>query len=795
MFENLRKIEKKEGISLIVLIVTIGVMIILASVILVSVNDSIDDASIVAFAEDLSKLEDSVETYNLINDAFPTETPNEVALSQGNVINIVPADVRGDFTQELEINGDLETDSSLGVYYKIDLSKIDVESSTRGMKKSGDADIYVVSAKTMTVYYLKGETIRGETYFSLSSKISNYAQNVVTNNGNLSGEGIIAQTVGSITVTKLKKTWTNKMGITVSTYMNAGETLHVKAAGSSTEMEITTVANQNNVISFNKLADIDSSYSTQDTALNSKRGSEKYIEVYKKKSGTTVDTVKVDLSNYEVASPNISSMTYTQATNGEGNTVNIKVSDEESGVKEIRYDYLQKYDAEGQLVDYYNGVKGTTAKLDAEYLKVRGHKAQVASDGTAKLTIPFNVQRIQVLAVDNAGNWQSKEQSITYEDDSALYINAELISITKYGVTFKIVMRDINKNIIYTEHLYNIKISTDGVNYTNDNNKKMNFSDYVYAEDITDYETGYNITDYVWIKVEDSVQDGSRIFKFNLNDKATVEEKSIDATEVASNPEKYYGKEVTNYTESSGSGVKWKIFYSDRANIYLIADDYIPYDSIPYSTKDGSPTAHKPNRGSTDYEAYFIDISDDYTGSASITEEKIQKLNSKYFEYLTTNGKTSASDNMKAVAYMLDTEAWKNFKGENADYAIGCPTNEIFINSYKQMHEDSQLEYQVSDEFGYKYRNGSSGSWINYIESVVFNPDDPLYVITDNSKATSMWLASPSGAGAPNVVGVNYDGAMNIPYCNSTNIGFRPLVCLNSSVKLEEQNSGEYTIK
>ena len=75
----------------------------------------------------------------------------------------------------------------------------------------------------------------------------------------------------------------------------------------------------------------------------------------------------------------------------------------------------------------------------------------------------------------------------------------------------------------------------------------------------------------------------------------------------------------------------------------------------------------------------------DYTGSVSI-DVNLQKLNSKYFKYLSDNSTTSTNDNMKAVAYMLDTKAWEAFKGEKAEYAIGGPTSEIFIKSYNQKY-------------------------------------------------------------------------------------------------------------
>ncbi len=269
----------------------------------------------------------------------------------------------------------------------------------------------------------------------------------------------------------------------------------------------------------------------------------------------------------------------------------------------------------------------------------------------------------------------------------------------------------------------------------------------------------------------------------------------IDALEILSHPKSYYGAYVDNYTESSGSGVKWKIFYSEGKNIYLIADDYIPYDSIPNSTKDGVSTSNKPNRGETTYTstAYFDNILDDYIGSASITESKIRNLNSKYFEYLTTNGKTSENNNMKAVAYMLDIKAWEKFKGEKADYAIGGPTSEIFIKSYNQKYPDSQLEYQVRDLEGYSYRNGSSDSW-SYSVNSAFETSDPLYVITDyKTKAYVVWLASPSIIHDGDLNGL-FGGTLSVSHWNDVYAGFRPVVCLKSNVNLTQVSTDHFNI-
>ena len=285
-------------------------------------------------------------------------------------------------------------------------------------------------------------------------------------------------------------------------------------------------------------------------------------------------------------------------------------------------------------------------------------------------------------------------------------------------------------------------------------------------------------------------------------DDETGETKIIEkggAIDVASNPNKYYGAEVTNYTENSNSNVGWKIFYSDESNIYLIASDYISRSYAP--NKNGSSLTG--GDGSSDYLVRFSPVISYYKGSEDITDSRLRSLNSGYFAYLKLSGKTSTNNNMKAIAYMMDTEIWSRFKGENAEYVIGGPTFEMFIKSYKQKHPESQLEYQITDVSssytalnGYSYRKGSSGRWNSYIGSA-FSTSDSLYIITNSSKAGSLWLASPSVSGDGGSLSVinNAGGLGYADYISSSGSGLRPLVCLKSSVKLEEQGSGKYAIK
>ena len=61
----------------------------------------------------------------------------------------------------------------------------------------------------------------------------------------------------------------------------------------------------------------------------------------------------------------------------------------------------------------------------------------------------------------------------------------------------------------------------------------------------------------------------------------TSSKPGLSAEEISQNPTTYYGAEVIGYTCESDGVSKWRIFYADESNIYLIADDYIAAEDAP----------------------------------------------------------------------------------------------------------------------------------------------------------------------------------------------------------------------
>lgn len=271
----------------------------------------------------------------------------------------------------------------------------------------------------------------------------------------------------------------------------------------------------------------------------------------------------------------------------------------------------------------------------------------------------------------------------------------------------------------------------------------------------------------------------------------SITKSTINAAEVAKHPVVYCGKEVTGYTCDNSAGVsKWKIYHSDGKNIYLIADNYITGKYIP--SKDGATMT-----ASTAYtNAYYFDdtLLNKYTGAVSITDTNITPwlsyLKSSYGGSDNTNNKNI---NMKAKAYLLDTEIWKGFKNSTkAKYAIGAPTLDMFVASYNTRFA-KQIEI-IAQETGYKLKFTDGDSYKDFL---VTHDYLTAYQYKDNY-ADYMWLASPSAISSINLMYVNFGGSVSNYSYEGSDLGVRPLVCLESGVSLEKQEvNGEivYNIK
>lgn len=469
--------KSKQGISLMVLIISISVMLILLSIIIVSVNNVSGNSKLAAFATDLSSIEDLTSSYYMKNNNFPikvedSKTEEEMVMNQGTLLSRVGEENKEKFVDELKLNNDYNEESDdLGEYYPIDLRKLDIESTKRGTEENGNLkDIYVVSYPSMNIYYIDGIKVKNEKYFSLSSKLTNKVKinnNMAYKNDNKT----LTQSIDGITVKKITKGWTNNIGIYVQANLKSGEELYLQATNVNKKKLITN--DGNNEFSFNDLSEINGFTSDESNAFKSSNQKDKKITFIKQNGQNILGKIDIDMSNYETNLPNYTINPSNFLYKDDYNMVPINVSDSDSGIKEVRYEYLTKYDENGNLQKYYTNVD----EYDTEYLKSKGKRAIADKNGDITLKIDKDIQGIQLIVIDKAGNILSKNESGTplmiglYNEENTTYIGMDLKENTEKLLLY---------NLIFVNHKgissFDVSTSLDGVNYSSPTTVNVNSS-------------------------------------------------------------------------------------------------------------------------------------------------------------------------------------------------------------------------------------------------------------------------------------------------------------------------------
>ena len=213
--------------------------------------------------------------------------------------------------------------------------------------------------------------------------------------------------------------------------------------------------------------------------------------------------------------------------------------------------------------------------------------------------------------------------------------------------------------------------------------------------------------------------------------KENGEEKILTVSDIAKEPQKYYGARVTNYTQ----GASYRIFYidtdgkyGDGANtVYLRAD----YDGNRIKAL-GTSTA-----------AYEYDTS----------KTKIRQMNPEWTNYIGDLDEANWNENAKAAAYLCDTSKWTEYYDETkANYAIGGPSIELYIDSYNKTHGADSLVYTCEPTTGCG-ENIGKGYFVGANQAYSNNGFYPNYgTVNANPNGIYMnsyytWFASPAAHG------------------------------------------------
>ena len=236
------------------------------------------------------------------------------------------------------------------------------------------------------------------------------------------------------------------------------------------------------------------------------------------------------------------------------------------------------------------------------------------------------------------------------------------------------------------------------------------------------------------------------------------------------NPYDIYGKYVNYKSDGIDGNLKWRIYYTDNSNIYLISD------------KNAEDVTLSKNI-------------DEYKGSEDVNK-------SKYSKYLLWSQKNieSTNNNVKSVAYLVDTEKWEKYaKNVAADYAVASPSIDMLVCSYNKLY-DNKLTCELGTN-GYKVKfekdetisSSLKLSDIQYDVSKKTSYED-LYNLESEGTETLVkaWISSNSDYNGDSVFELQKTLNNNINHTETS--GIRPVICLKSAARLKLRDDGTYDI-
>lgn len=341
----------KKGFSLVALMATVTIMVILMTTIIISGVNSSNNAKKIAFATEITMVEQSVNSYGDRNDGlYPIS--NNISL---DLALLTPKAI-----SQFQDNGETITNNKINLC-EIDYSKAELSSLKFGNKKNGENDIYVVSDKTGKVYYAKGYKIGGEIFFGVTEELNNILSYNKDKSTKLSGEAIIFE--------PSNKEWTNQ-----------NITVNIKIPKKLTIVSVT--ANGTNVPAGTG----DTDYNKYLTTMT-QNGT--IIVNYKENVGdTNTLQAKYEVKNIDKDVPIITvdnniALTYNNEENILGNMKILTKTDSLSGIKVIKY--------EGEKVENINAF---------DYFQINGTKVEEDN-----IVINKGNFFVTVYVEDNAGNF------------------------------------------------------------------------------------------------------------------------------------------------------------------------------------------------------------------------------------------------------------------------------------------------------------------------------------------------------------------------------------------------------
>ncbi len=261
--------------------------------------------------------------------------------------------------------------------------------------------------------------------------------------------------------------------------------------------------------------------------------------------------------------------------------------------------------------------------------------------------------------------------------------------------------------------------------------------------------------------------------------------------------DEYIGKYVhyNKDLEIGESGVDddWRVFWIENGYTYLIASNYVKNSLVPKTTTGDHITGLTETKG--DYSIWWTKTSGVNDGPNLKTRTLTNAAKYKLSWRPNTNDGLIVSDHgsAKAVAQLLDEEAWSDFALPSVDSrikAVGAPTIELWVASYNLMNPSSKL-YLTYNDIGYSI-SSTNNPPLEEEASATIDASNTLYVLpaSGDGLTTGYWIASPQAGNTLRLMRAVGAGEFATGF-NGNNRGIRPIVCIPSSIIGRDENSGK----
>ena len=229
-----------------------------------------------------------------------------------------------------------------------------------------------------------------------------------------------------------------------------------------------------------------------------------------------------------------------------------------------------------------------------------------------------------------------------------------------------------------------------------------------------------------------------------------------------------YGWKVEGYNVALSEVGCWRLFYQDTNCTYLISNNLVYKENTTgFKPSDYYTSIYKDENKS---ELKYRSGADVSTVGQRLNKKLLDATEKSFFKVSNTN------PNILATAWLTDPDQWEKYKNEDAEFAIGSPTVELYAASFDAAADAAKKNDPPEERT--KIRAGLGVGTYGYTEGTSNELQQSYnHGIYNKSGSSNWWLASPYGDDNYNELCVS-----GSRFGDDYSYAVRPIVCIQTSI-------------